>query len=68
MRSLKHDIEVRVRMLIGGISDRVEMHIDRSQVDENGADPVERVYLSTMLPIDTLLRPLILRYKAMKLG
>ena len=55
-------------MLIGGISDRVEVQIDRSQLDENGADPMERVYLMTMLQIDTILRPLILQYEVMKLG
>jgi len=68
MKNLKHDIEVKGRMLIGGISDRVEMQVDRSQLDENGADPMERVYLMTMLQIDTILRPLILQYEVMKLG
>jgi len=68
MRNLKHDIEVKGRMLVGGISDRVEMQVDRSQLDENGADPMERVYLMTMLQIDTILRPLILQYEVMKLG
>jgi len=68
MKNLKHDIEIKGRMLIGGISDRVEVQIDRSQLDENGADPMERVYLMTMLQIDTILRPLILQYEVMKLG
>ena len=68
MKNLKHDIEVKGRMLIGGISDRVEMQVDRSQLDENGADPMERVYLMTMLQIDTILRPTILQYEVIGLG
>jgi len=68
MRNLKYDIEVKGRMLHGGISDRVGMQVDRSQLDENGADPVERVYLLTMLHIDTLLRPTILQYEVIGLG
>jgi len=68
MRNLKHDIEIKGRMLHGGISDRVGMQVDRSQLDENGADPVERVYLLSMLHIDTLMRPLILQCKVIGLG
>ena len=68
MKNLKHDIEIKGRMLIGGISDRVEVQIDRSQLDENGADPMERVYLMTMLQIDTILRPTILQYEVIGLG
>ena len=68
MRNLKHDIEVRVRMLHGTFLDQIQVQVDRSQLDENGADPMERVYLMTMLQIDTILRPPILQYEVMKLG
>lgn len=68
MRNLKHDIEVRVRMLHGTFLDQIQVQVDRSQLDENGADPMERTYLLTMLQIDTILRPPILQYEVMKLG
>jgi len=68
MRNLKHEIEVRVRMLHGTFLDQIQVQVDRSQLDENGADPMERVYLMTMLQIDTILRPPILQYEVMKLG
>lgn len=63
MRNLKHDIEVRGRMLHGSFLDQIQVQVDRSQLDENGADPMERVYLMTMLQIDTILRPTILQYE-----
>ena len=68
MRNLKHDIEVRVRMLHGSFLDQIQVQVDRSQLDENGADPMERVYLMTMLQIDTILRPTILQYEVIGLG
>ena len=68
MRNLKHDIEVRVRMLHSTFLGQIQVQVDRSQLDENGADPMERVYLMTMLQIDTILRPPILQYEVMKLG
>ena len=68
MRNLKHYIEVRGRMLHGTFLDQIQVQVDRSQLDENGAGPMERVYLMTMLQIDTILRPLILQYEVMKLG
>jgi len=67
MRNLKYDIEVRGRMLHGTFLDQIQVQVDRSQLDENGADPVERVYLLTMLHIDTLMRPLILQYEVIGL-
>lgn len=67
MRNLKHDIEVRVRMSHGTFLDQIQVQVDRSQLDENGADPMERVYLMTMLQIDTILRPTILQYEVMEL-
>jgi len=63
MRNLKHDIEVRSRMLHGSFLDQIQVQVDRSQLDENRADPMERVYLMTMLQIDTILRPTILQYE-----
>lgn len=68
MRNLKHVIEVRVRMLHGSFLDQIQVQVDRSQLDENGADPMERVYLMTMLQIDTILRPTILQYEVIGLG
>jgi hypothetical protein len=68
MRNLKHEIEVRVRMLHGTFLDQIQVQVDCSQLDENGADPMERTYLLTMLQIDTILRPPILQYEVMKLG
>jgi len=68
MRNLKHDIEVRIRMLHGTLLDQIQVQVDRSQLDENGSDPMERVYLMTMLQIYAILRPPILQYEVMKLG
>ena len=67
MRNLKHDIEVRVRMLHGTFLDQIQVQVDRSQLNENGSDPMERVYLLTMLQIDTILRPPILQYEVIGL-
>ena len=68
MRNLKHDIEVRVRMSHDTFLDQIQVQVDRSQLDENGADPMERVYLMTMLQIDTELGPTILQYEVIGLG
>ena len=67
MRNLKHDIEVRGLMLHGTFLDQIQVQVDRSQPDENGADPMERIYLLTALQIDTILRPTILQYEVMEL-
>jgi hypothetical protein len=66
MRNLKHDIEVRGLMLHGTFLDQIQVQVDRSQPDENGADPMERIYLLTALQIDTILRPTILQYEVME--
>jgi hypothetical protein len=54
-------------MLHGTFLDQIQVQVDRSQLDENGADPMERVYLMTMLQIDTELRPTILQYEVIGL-
>ena len=68
MRNLKHDIEVRGLMLHGTFLDQIQVQVDRSQLDANGADLMEMIYILTMLRIDTLARPLMLQYEVMKLG
>ena len=66
MRNLKHDFVVRGLMLHGTFLDQIQVQVDRSQPDENGADPMERIYLLTALQIDTILRPTILQYEVME--
>ena len=68
MRNLKCSIDVKVRMLTGNISNQIEIQIDHSQLDANGADLMEMIYILTMLRIDTLARPLMLQCEVMKLG
>lgn len=68
MRNLKHDIEVRGLMLHGTFLDQIQVQVDRSQLDANGADLMEMIYILTMLRIDTLARPLMLQYEVIKLG